>query len=190
MYFYVPFHFFKVSFDFACLSRGAFCKAKAHRGTTKGGKMSVLFFSNRMAIFHAFLRAISLLFHIFRVPFDFASVPKVVFCKSKAHWGSPKRRKNVSSFLLQSNGIFSFIFTCYFIFSKSLSILSAFQEEHFEKLKDIGVPPNEEKCHFLFSQIKWHFFMYFYVPFQKQHFARIKRIGVPQKEEKCQFFFL
>ena len=59
MHFYVPFHFFKVPFVFACLTRAAFRKAKAHRGTPKGAKISLLFFSKRMAFFHAFLQAIS-----------------------------------------------------------------------------------------------------------------------------------
>ena len=59
MHFYVPFHFLKVPFDFACLPRVAFRKTKAHRGTPKGAKISLILFSNRMAFFRAFLRAIS-----------------------------------------------------------------------------------------------------------------------------------
>ena len=40
------FNFFKVPFDFASLPKAAFCKNKVHRCTPKGGKMSLLFFSN------------------------------------------------------------------------------------------------------------------------------------------------
>ena len=58
MHFYVPFHFFKVPFDFTCLAKAAFCKDKGHRGTLKRGKMSLLFFTNQTAFFHTFLRAI------------------------------------------------------------------------------------------------------------------------------------
>ena len=59
MYFYVPFHFFKVPFDFSTVPKAAFCKAKVHRGTPKGAKMSVSAFFNQIAFFHVFLRAIS-----------------------------------------------------------------------------------------------------------------------------------
>ena len=65
--FYVPFHLFKVPFDFSAVPNAAFCKAKVQRGTPKEGKRSVFFFSNRMAFFHAFLRAI----FFFKVPFIF-----------------------------------------------------------------------------------------------------------------------
>ena len=51
--------FFKAFFNFASVAKAAFCKSKAHRGTPKGGKMSLLFFSNEKAFFHAFLHAIS-----------------------------------------------------------------------------------------------------------------------------------
>ena len=78
MYFYVPFHFFKVFFKFASVAKAAFCKSKAHRGTPKVGKMSLVFFSNETAFFHAFLRAIS----FFQSFFNFASVGKAAFCKS------------------------------------------------------------------------------------------------------------
>ena len=54
-------------------------------------------------------------------------------------------------FFSNGNGNFSCIFTCHFIFSKSLSILSAIQKQHFVRLKCIGVPPKEEICRFLFS---------------------------------------
>ena len=106
MYFYVPIHFFKVLFDFFSLPKPAFCKAKVHRGTPKGGKMSVPFF-------------------------------------------------------LESNGIFSCIFTCYFISLRSLLIFPQFQKEHFARPKCIRVPPKEQKCHFFFSLIEWHFFHVF-----------------------------
>ena len=35
MFSYVPCHFFKVPFDFACLPKAAFCKDKVHRGTVE-----------------------------------------------------------------------------------------------------------------------------------------------------------
>ena len=110
----MPFHFFQVSFDFPSLPKAGFFKAKAHRGTPKGGKLSLLFFSNRMAFFMHFYVP----FHIFKVLFHFASFPKAAFCKATAHIVTPK----------------------------------------------------EEKRHFLFSLIEWHFFMHFYLPF---HFFKI-----------------
>ena len=39
-------------------------------------------------------------FHFFKVPLDFASLPKPGFCKDKEHRGTPKRRKNVIFFSL------------------------------------------------------------------------------------------
>ena len=72
MYFYVPFHFFKVFFNFASVAKAAFCKTRVHIGTPKGGKMSLLFFSNETALFHAFLRAIS----YFLTPFRFLGTLK------------------------------------------------------------------------------------------------------------------
>ena len=60
MHFYVPCHFFKVFFNFASVAKAAFCKSKAHSGTPKEGKMSLLLFSNETAFFHAFLCAISI----------------------------------------------------------------------------------------------------------------------------------
>ena len=68
MHFYVPFQFLKVPFDLVCLPRGAFRKAKGHRGTTKRGKMSLPFFSNRTAFCHA----LDVPFHFLKVSFHFA----------------------------------------------------------------------------------------------------------------------
>ena len=59
--------FFKVSFNFTLVTEAAFCKSRVRRGTPKGGKMSLLFFSNETAFFHAFLPAIS----FFPIPFRF-----------------------------------------------------------------------------------------------------------------------
>ena len=73
VHFYVPFNFFKVPFDSSWLAKAAFCKAKANRGTPKGGKMSLLFFSKRMAFFHAFLEAISFFQSQFRSCLPFKS---------------------------------------------------------------------------------------------------------------------
>ena len=67
MHFYLPFHFFKVFFNFASVAKAAFCKSRAHRGTPKGGKMSLLFFPNEKAFFHAFLRVISFFPTPFRI---------------------------------------------------------------------------------------------------------------------------
>ena len=67
MHFNMPFHFFKVPFVFSADPKPAFCKAKVHKGTPKGGKISVPFFLNHMAFFHVFLRAIS----FFQTPFRF-----------------------------------------------------------------------------------------------------------------------
>ena len=50
MYFYVPFHFFKLFFNFPFVAKAAFCKSRASRGTPRGGKMSHLFFSNKTVI--------------------------------------------------------------------------------------------------------------------------------------------
>ena len=212
MHFYVPFHFFKLPFDFVCRPKAAYCEAKVRRGTPKGGKMSVPFFLNQMAFFHKFLRAISFFqsfsillslqkqhfaslkhirvpqkeeknsllffsnqtaffhdfyvpFHFFKVTFDFSAVPKPAFCKAKVLKGTPKGAKMSFLFSLIEWQFFLCIFMCHFIFLKSLSIFPQFQNQHFARLKCIGVPPKEQKCHFFFSLIKWHFFMYFYVKF-------------------------
>ena len=61
------FIFFIIPFDFVCRPKAAFCKAKVHRGTPKGGKMSVPFLLNQVAFFHVFLPAIS----AFQRPFRF-----------------------------------------------------------------------------------------------------------------------
>ena len=103
MHFYVPFHFFKVPFDFSSLPKPAFCKAKVHRGTPKGAKMSFIFFFNRMAFFHVFLR---LPFHFFQLPFDFPSLPQPAFCKAKLHRGTPKGGKMSVPFFLNQMAFF------------------------------------------------------------------------------------
>ena len=51
--------FFKLFFNFLSVTKAAFCKSRAHRGTPKGGKMSLLFLSDKTAFLHVFLRAIS-----------------------------------------------------------------------------------------------------------------------------------
>ena len=116
--------------------------------------------------------------------------------------GVPQKEENVTSFFLQSNGIFSCIFLCHFIFSKSLLILPAFQKQHFARIKSIGVPQKKEKCHFSFSLIEWHFFMYFYLPFQffnvpfnfvclpKPAFCKDKAHRGTPKEAKMSLLFL
>ena len=69
MHFSVPFYFFKVFFNFASVAKAVFCKSRAHKGTPKGGKMSLLFFSNKTAFFHAFLPAISFFQSLFQFCF-------------------------------------------------------------------------------------------------------------------------
>ena len=58
--------------------------------------MSVPFFLNQMAFFHVFLYGIL----FFQSLFNFASVAKAAFCKSKAHSDTPKGEKNVTSLFL------------------------------------------------------------------------------------------
>ena len=67
IHFYLPFHFFKVSFDFAYLPKVAIFNAKVHRGTPEGGKASLLVFSNPTAIFKEFLLAIAFFESLFRI---------------------------------------------------------------------------------------------------------------------------
>ena len=63
-------HFiFSVFFDFASVAKPSFCKSRVRRGTPKGGKMSLLFFSNEAAFFDAFLRAISFFQSLFQFCF-------------------------------------------------------------------------------------------------------------------------
>ena len=89
MYFYVPFHFFKVPFDFSAVPKPAFCKAKVHRGTPKGGKMSVPFSLMKRHFFMHFYVP----FHFFKVFFNFPYVAKATFSKSRGHRGTPKGGK-------------------------------------------------------------------------------------------------
>ena len=69
MYFYVPFPFFKVFFNFTSVAKAAFCKSRAHGGTPKGAKISVPFFLNQMAFWHVFLQAISFFQSLFQFYF-------------------------------------------------------------------------------------------------------------------------
>ena len=69
MYFYVPFYFFKLFFNFPFAAKAAFFKSRAHRGTPKGGKMSVPFFLNQMEFLHVFLQAISFFQSLFQFCF-------------------------------------------------------------------------------------------------------------------------
>ena len=95
MYFYVPFHFFKLFFNFPFVAKAGFCKSRAHGGTPKGGKISVPFLLNQMAFLHVFLHAI----FFFKVFFNFTSVSKPAFCKSRAHRGTLKGGKMSLLFL-------------------------------------------------------------------------------------------
>ena len=69
IYFYLPFHFFKLFFNFPFIAKAAICKSRAHRGTPRGGKMSHLFFSNKTAFLQVFLRAISFFQSLFQFYF-------------------------------------------------------------------------------------------------------------------------
>ena len=88
MHFYVPFHFLKVPFDFACLPRVAFRKTKAHRGTQKEQKCH--FFS--LIEWH-FFSHFYVPFHFLKVSFHFAYLPKAAFCKDKTQKGTSKGGK-------------------------------------------------------------------------------------------------
>ena len=96
MYFYVPFHFFKLFFNFPFVAKAAFCKSRAHRGTPKGGKMSLLFFSDKTLYCMYFYVP----FHFFKLFFNFPFVAKAAFCKSRAHGGTPKGGKISVPFFL------------------------------------------------------------------------------------------
>ena len=98
----VPFPFFKVPFVFPAVPKPAFCKQKADRGTPKGRKMSLLFFSNRMAFFHIFLPAISVFQHRFR----FCLPSKSSILQVLSTWGYPKRRKMSLLFLSNKKAFF------------------------------------------------------------------------------------
>ena len=89
MHFYVPFHFFKLPFDFSFLPKHAFCKAKVQRGIPKGKKRQFSFSRIKRHFFMHFY----VLFHFLKVPFDLACLRKAGFCKDKAHRGTPKGGK-------------------------------------------------------------------------------------------------
>ena len=147
MYFYVPNNFFKVFFNFASIAKAASCKSRAHRGTPKGGKMSLLFFSNETAFFLCIVTC----YFIFSNSLSILSaVQKQHFVRLKCI-GCPQRSKNVSSFFLESNGIFACIFTCQFIFLKSFLILLPLQKQHFASLKRIGYPKRRKNVTSLYS---------------------------------------
>ena len=96
MYFYVQFLFFKVFFNFTSVAKPAFCKSRAHRCTPKGGKMSLLFLSDKTEFYMYFYKP----FHFFKLFFNFPSVAKAAFCKSRAHGGTPKGGKISVPFFL------------------------------------------------------------------------------------------
>ena len=64
----------------------------------------------------------------------------------------------MSSFFLESNGIFSCIFTWHFIFSKSFLILLPLQKQHFASLRRIAIPQKEKKMSLLFFSNETAFF--------------------------------
>ena len=73
----------------SALQTQLFARIKRIGVAPKRGKATVFFYSNRMAFFMYFY----VLFHFFKVPFDFVCLPKAAFCKDKGHWGTPKGRK-------------------------------------------------------------------------------------------------
>ena len=165
MQFYVPFHFFKVPFDFSAVPKPAFCKDKAHRGTLKGGKISLFFFSNRKSFLHAFLHAIS----IFPSPFRSFGLPKAAFCKAIAHRGTPKRGKVSLLFSLIEWHFFMQFYVPFHFFKVPFDFASL-PKAAFPRLKCIGVTPNKKKMSLLFFLIKRQFFTHVYLPF---HFFKV-----------------
>ena len=95
MYFYMLFHIFQLPFDFPFLPKPAFCKGKVHRDTPKGGKMSVPFFSNRMAFFRYFY----VLFHFLKLPVVFFDFQKQHFARIKGI-GVPRKEEECKLFFL------------------------------------------------------------------------------------------
>ena len=67
MYFYVPFLFLKSVPILSSLQTQPFARIKRIGVAPKGGKTKVFFYSNRMAFFMYFY----VLFHFFKVPFNF-----------------------------------------------------------------------------------------------------------------------
>ena len=86
MHFYVPFHFFKVPFDFSAVPKPAFSKATVQNDNPEGAKMSFLFSLIKWHFFMYFYVP----FHFFQLRFDFPSLPKPAFCKPRVHRGTPK----------------------------------------------------------------------------------------------------
>ena len=97
MYFYVPFHFSKVFFNFTSVAKAVFCKSRAHRGTPKEGKRCHFSFSlmKRHFFMHFYVP-----FHFFQRSFDFVCRPKAAFCKAKVPRGTPIRGKMSIPFFL------------------------------------------------------------------------------------------
>ena len=126
MYFYVPFHFFKVFFNFASIAKAGFCKSRAHKGTPKGGKMSLLFFSIETAFWHVFLRAIS----FFKIFFNFPLLQKQHLA-SLRRIGVPRKeeKSHFSFFLIKRH--FCMYFYVPFHFLKFFSIFLSLQKQHF-----------------------------------------------------------
>ena len=60
---------FQSLLNLTSVPKAAFCKSRAHRGTPKGGKMSLFFLSNKTAFFHVILHAISFFQSLFQFYF-------------------------------------------------------------------------------------------------------------------------
>ena len=158
--------------------------------------MSLLFLSNRIAFFHAFYMA----FNFFKVTFDFTPFQKQDFARVKRIGVPPKEEKCRLCFSL-IEWLFFMHFYVPFHFFKVPFELPPFQNQHFARLKSIGVPPKEEICHFFFSLLEQHFFVHIYLPFHftkvsfafpslpKAPFCRAKMHWGTPKEEKCHFSF-
>ena len=125
--------------------------------------MSLPYFSNRTAFFHAFLPAISIFQSHFRF---FSTFPIPEFCKAKGHRGTPKGGKISLLFLSNQMALFNACLPAISIFQSPFLFLLSAKTSIFSRLKRIGVPQKEKKCHFFFSLIERDFFMHFKVPFQ------------------------
>ena len=82
----MPFHFFKVFFNFASVAKAAFFKSRAQRVPQKEEKCHFSFSLMKRHFFMHFYVP----FNFFQLLFDFVWRPKAAFCKAKVHRGTPK----------------------------------------------------------------------------------------------------
>ena len=90
MHFNVPFQFFKVPFYFPQFQNQHFASKKRIGVPPKEEKCHFFFpLMERDFFMHFYVT-----FDFFKVPFDFASLPKPAFCKAKVHRRTPKEEKS------------------------------------------------------------------------------------------------